>query len=277
MPIVTVYQHGSSAGIPGSNGGMAGKRGTASGWNAQTTRRNVAFLRSVTLSELTGDGYAFTLTLKHCPPSHDHWHRLRRSFHKRMERMGSSRIHWVTEWQRRGVPHLHGVVYFPTGTSSYRTPHDLVTHWLKAAEAYEPAPWSQHIKPITDSLGWLQYLAKHSARGARHYQRDSANMPQGWQKPGRIWGKSGDWPVKESTQINLDKPGFFKYRRVLRSWRKADARSSQNGKRIQHARSMLKANKRELGEIRGVSEWIPESVSMAVVHWVAAQGHHVTS
>ncbi|WP_425527867.1 rolling circle replication-associated protein, partial [Xylella fastidiosa] len=62
--------------------------------------------------KLTGVGLALTLTVRDCPATAQEWQRMRRAWEKRMKRAGMIRVHWVTEWQRRGVPHLHCAIWF---------------------------------------------------------------------------------------------------------------------------------------------------------------------
>lgn len=280
MPVVTVYQHGVTAGIPGGNKGKAGIKGEAQGWSHQATKGNLRFLRSVTLSELTGVGFAITLTLKDCPPSHDLWAALRRSYMMRLSRAGMVRCHWVTEWQRRGVPHLHGCAYFPdniTHREFANINRILVSAWCAVAAEYGALPHAQFIKPVDNSLGWFQYVAKHTARGVTHYQRSSESIPTGWKKTGRMWGRIGDWPTRDAIRLELSKPGFFALRRIVQKWRLADAKASGNSYRIQTAKKMLQGKDRTICEVRGTSEWMPETLTMQVIHHLAAQGHSVAS
>jgi len=276
MAVIQVYHHGVTCGIPGNNHGMAGKRGTVQGWTHAATNNNVRFLRSVSLPDLTGTGIAFTLTVKTCPPSGLEWHKLRRAFIKRMERLGMSRLHWVTEWQRRGVPHLHGVVYFPEPPPDLH--HRLREAWCQIAAPYGATSLGQHTATITDSLGWLKYLAKHAARGVSHYQRAPDSIPSGWnQQTGRVWGHTGDWVVDSPCRLQLDSKGFFRFRRVIRGWRVADARSSGSPGRLVQAKRMLQDKDKTISQLRGVSEWVPAEVSLRVVEFLAATGSAITS
>ena len=273
MAVMQVYQHGVTCGIPGNNGGMAGKRGVVQGWSHQATKNNVRFLRSVTLPDLAGVGVAFTLTLKDCPPSGDEWHKLRRAFIMRLTRAGMTRLHWVTEWQRRGVPHLHGVAYFPNPDWSIRI--DLVDHWLAVSGKYGSQWHAQNTAIITDSLGWLKYLAKHASRGVTHYQRSAESIPAGWKKTGRVWGHTGDWPTRDAIRIELDQVAFFKFRRIVKNWRVADARASGDQRRIQSAKNMLHGKDRMMSELRGVSEWVDQEMTLRVAEMLASQGMNV--
>ncbi|WP_229149984.1 hypothetical protein, partial [Alcanivorax sp. 1008] len=206
-------------------------RGEVGGWSSSATRRNVAFLRSVEPSTLSGTpdapllGLAVTLTLRDCPATSDDWHKLRRAFLKRLERIGLARCHWVTEWQRRGVPHLHGAFWFPGDVSDFAAIRsEVLLHWLAVADSHNVSIRAQHCALISDALGWFQYVAKHAARGVKHYQRSSDNIPEGWKKTGRMWGHTGDWDTREPVQVDLPDPVYFRLRRLVRSWRVADAR-----------------------------------------------------
>jgi hypothetical protein len=286
MPVITVYQHGQSSGTPPMrNDHPRAKRDDVMGWSDKTARSNTRFLQSVVLDGLTGHGYAFTLTLRDCPPEHSDWHRSVKAFIMRLQRMGMVRLHWVTEWQRRGVPHLHGVVYFPEASPNESPseemrlgmsyPERVISHWCQVAQIYTCAPWAQHINPITDSLGWLQYLAKHASRGAKHYQRSSESIPPGWKKTGRMWGKWGAWDVAEPSRFYLTRQGGWAYRRLVRSYRVAASRCDHNGFAIRASRRMLKCNLRSLSEVRGTSGWVPESVTMQLLKFLHDQGFPV--
>ena len=279
MPIITVYQHGLTSGTPPMrNDHKRAKRDKVKGWTSKTARSNTSFLRSVVLDDLSGNGLAFTLTIKECPLTHADWHKARKAFLMRLLRMGAIRYHWVTEWQRRGVPHLHGVAYFPEPISeeSLNLRPAILEQWLKVASQYTCSIHAQNCKPISDSLGWLQYLAKHASRGAHHYQRSAANIPEGWKDTGRMWGKGGAWPIADPMKFELDKAGNFAYRRILRGYRKSQARFEGNLLGIVSARRMLKSNLRSLSEVRGTSAWIPEAVTMQILSHLAASGHAVT-
>lgn len=273
MAVLSVYQHGATSGIPGDNHGMAGKRGVVNGWSHAATKNNIKFLRSVVLSELEQGGIAFTLTLKDCPPSGEVWHQLRRSFVKRLERAGMSKLHWVTEWQKRGVPHLHGVAYFDKPDP--RILRHIVLHWCAVAAEFGAVEHAQHVAEISDSLGWLKYLAKHASRGVTHYQRSSQSIPEGWKKTGRVWGHTGDWPLRDAIKIELDKVAFFRFRRMVRAWRISDARQADDLGRLKSARAMLTCSDPVLSELRGVSEWVTQEVTLRMAELLASQGYDV--
>lgn len=260
-----------------SNGHRRVPRGDIQGWSEGATRRNTEFLMSVRTDQLTGAGVALTLTLRDCPPTADDWHKLRRAWEKRMVRAGMVRLHWVTEWQRRGVPHLHCALWFPDR-------YDFVAAidaWVAVAGAYGAGHRGQHGRIIDGPVGWFQYLAKHAARGVKHYQRTADSIPEGWQKrTGRVWGKVGDWPVQEKIRIDLQDQhgdgGWFVYRRLIRAWRLADARSAGDAYRIRSARGMLRCSDRVRARLIGFVEWTPYDVQMALIAHVASRGYSVT-
>lgn len=289
MRTLKVYRHGLTMGTaPDSYKHVPRIRGEVQGWSESATRRNTAFLRSAIETDLprTSSGahltaYAFTLTLRHCPPTSDDWHKLRRAFLMRLNRLGLYRCHWVTEWQRRGVPHLHGAFWFPAADPARpdRIPAAVLAHWLSLTqETYGASMNGQHYTPITDAIGWFKYLSKHASRGIRHYQRNPESIPPEWRKKtGRVWGHTGDWPLSEPIQFELDNSGWFKLRRICRSWRKADARASGQAFRIRQARTMLSCSKPDLSRLRGVSEWIPEHVQMSALYLLRSQGCEIVN
>lgn len=197
------------------------------GWTDGATRRNREWLYSVDGDKLDGTPVAITLTLKDAPASHDEWQRLRDRLFKRLARMGLLRLHWVTEWTRRGLPHLHAAAYFGGDLSPLQTAqlgHAIRTAWLDLTAHLGTQYKAQHVVPITDAGGWFQYVAKHAARGVKHYQRQRDTLPPGWQKTGRVWGHLGDWPTSCMT-FDVDHAASFKLRRLVRGYAVADARA----------------------------------------------------
>lgn len=288
--MLRIYSNGITAGLPPKTVSQHErvKRSDCSGWSETATRNNTAFLYSVNSTELNGYGYAFTFTVKDLPDSPDDWHRLRDVFLKRCRRAGMIRYHWVTEWQKRGVPHLHGCIYFPDPLS-WNEVQQLSKAWCDVAKPYGSLYKGQQIKPIESSLGWLKYLAKHGSRSSYHYQRSS--KPVEWDSTGRVWGKGGDWPTRE-TVVDLTIEQFHQFRRLAKSWRKADARTPlkivdadgktlnpdflgipydklpRNGRRITQARKMFNRGDKDISRLIGVSEWIPEAIAFRMIESV---------
>lgn len=280
MPVISLYRHGTTAGVPPMNNShIRAIRGEVGGWSEGATRRNTQFLYSIDEAYLTGVGFAVTLTLRDCPPTSGAWHKLRRAFEMRMVRAGMIRMHWVTEWQRRGVPHVHLAIWFPEEVGG-RVCRRISDAWCDIAAVYGAQHRGQDWREVTGAVGWFQYVSKHAARGVKHYQRSPENVPDAWKKKtGRMWGKIGEWPVREKIRFNVQDQhgdgGWFAYRRLVRAWRIADARSSGNIHRLRHARRMLASSSIELSRVRGISEWIPESLTLAMFSNLASRGYEI--
>lgn len=258
---------------PGANSHQRAKRDRIKGWTAAAVRRHTAWLYSIDAESLDDGlpGFAVTLTLRDCPPSAEEWTRLVRSWIKALERSGLQRMHWVVEWQRRGVPHLHCALYFDP---SVQDGGDLACAlWFTRAVAFGAAPQAQQWNPIDGPLGWLQYLSKHAARGVKHYQRTGS--PEGWESTGRLWGHRGEWPVVEPSRYEVSRGAYWRLRRLVRSWRVADARSERDprkrAQRVRYARRMLACPDPRLSPVRGVSDWIPADVMDRLVRLAVAQ------
>lgn len=238
-------------------------RGEITGWTSGAVRRHTRFLYSVDTPKLTGHGYALTLTVKELPPSAEDWKKAREAWLDRVRRLpGFLRLHWVTEWQRRGVPHMHCAVYFETPLTSKDLPTLL---WTLVCEnrGWTALMGSQDSKSIDGAAGWLKYLSKHAARGVKHYQR--MGKPEGWTKSGRLWGKVGEWPVELPIRAELTREQGFRFRRLVKQWAIAQARTSGDWKRVSYLRRLLKNNDRVISQVRGLSDWVPERVFLDLV------------
>ena len=270
MPCFKAHCNGISIGVPPTkNNHSRAKRKEITGWSESATRRNTAFLYSVDTKSLDDYlGLAITCTIVKLPETSDDWSRMVNLFIQRLRRMGVVMYHWVVEWQKRGVPHLHGMLYFDRSVDITEI-KQIKIHWLDSVYTVNkdsPSIGCQTVKPVTSSQGWVQYLGKHGSRGLRHYQR--ADKPTSWQKTGRMWGKGGKWPVRTS-EGEIDISHFHRFRRLVKRWRLSDARSdtdlSKRSKRIAYARKMLKNPNKNLSTVRGISEWIPEDLSLLML------------
>ena len=282
MARVTVLPNGVTASFPrcGPVSSDPPKRGKVNGWSVQSTRRLRRWFYSVDGRALEGRGFALTLTVLDLPPSASDWTRTRKRFLDRLRRAGLVRGQWLTEWQRRGVPHLHGCVFF--AETSPLTPHDLVAHWVQAAEEYRPSASAQHVTSLWGLSGWLQYQAKHSVRGVRHYQR--ANVPEAWQEgTGRLWGAVGEWPTREEV-IEVSTASYHRFRRLLRNWLVAQARVSAGKaktpekaaaelRRAAWLRGLLRDPDRQRSAVRAVGEFCPELVARRLLAAAELRAH----
>lgn len=301
MAVINILPNGVTAGNPNSMGNKnPPKRSKTIGWNYQVSRRLKKWLYSIPVNSLTGHGVAFTFTVRDCPENSDDWAKLRDQLLKRLFRMDCIRLQWLTEWQARGVPHLHGIAYF----ESMPDPNVIKNHWCELADQYGSATWAQDVKPVTNVLGWLDYLAKHAARSSDHYQRSPENIPQGWEKTGRMWGSRGHWEVREPMRFQIDQDGFYAFRRIAKAIYHANARQRLNAKlrmlknfgpdvtfdhpkkamrffcksELRHfvnSRSLLKVTDPNMGRMMGTSDWIDQDSSIRIINWLGSQGHRV--
>nr|AAC45798.1 unknown [Xylella fastidiosa] len=140
----------------------------------------------------------------------------------------------------------------------------------------------QHGRIIDGVVGWFQYVSKHAARGVRHYQRCSENLPEGWKGlTGRVWGKVGEWPLYPEVRIDLQDHrqdgdgGFFAYRRLVRSWPVSDRRRAGDRYRLRSARRMLTCSDTSRSRVIGFMEWVPYEVQMAFCANLRTRGYSV--
>jgi len=278
MPVFKSYRNGVTAGCaPRHKPHESAKRSIVGGWSASSIRSNQSFLYSVDASRLTGYGYAATLTVRHCPATSDEWHRIRRALVRWLRRRGLVRLHWIIEWQARGVPHFHLAFWLPepmTGDFLVEFHH----YWRTLTLHLESEIGSQHIVPIDNAKGWFEYVSKHAARGLNHYQRSPEKVPKEWQgKTGRMWGKVGEWPADDALRLDVPLRTYHRFRRMVRNWRAANARAAlrsakgrkarrQARRRITSARTMLSCPDPKLSAVRGVSEWIDQDTALVLLN-----------
>lgn len=295
MPVLKLYPNGLTGGCPPRKlNPKPSLRDECKGWSLRSSRSNTRFLYSVVSSDLPVSvdgrplvGLSGSLTLRRTPETHEDWKKLREALFFRLRCKGLYRLHWLTEWQSRGAPHLHFAAWFDLAVverlaSSYGVPAAALpalvkADWLQLSAPFRSGTDAQHVEPIFDDLGWLQYLSKHASRGAAHYQRAIGSIPKGWEKTGRMWGHLGDFPTREPLGLELDDLGWFCFRRVVRRWRIAQARSSKGprGRRVRSARRMLCCPDPLLSRVRGVSEWIGLELGLSIVEVLARAGYKV--
>jgi hypothetical protein len=264
--VVKVFPGGSSGGFPGS-GAAPGKRAEINGWSTAAARRLIAWLWSVEADGLPADGWAVTLTTGGRPSSAAEWHSARRSLMQRLERLGYGQQQWVIEWTAAGRPHLHMAVYrdrcvFPVRPK--RSPGfaaDALAAWLSICDrkGWDASARGQHIVPISDASGWLQYVSKHASRGVGHYQRQGA--PEGWERTGRLWGYWGGWPVAPPVVVTLSAEAFREYRSRMVEWQAARLRSLG----LDDVADAYLERHASDGDFDGISGWIPSDVSVSLL------------
>lgn len=307
---VRVYPTGMSCSVRSDHQRIAGKRSESIGWSDSSTRANMKFLMSVEPESLAGIGYAVTLTVRDVPPSPEEYAKIRNKYFHRLRRMGATRCHWVIEWTKNRRPHMHLAIYFPEVT--YNQPESILYHWIQVTGHLRTLLRGQHIALITDHTGWSQYVSKHASRGAKHYQRNPNAKPDGWKKSGRMWGKFGDWFVSQFDLEFDQSCGYFQFRRWNQKLRHANHRmkfirskakhqdrktiksmraqmySARNVLRITDANAFreigknsddsnvspheISKTKKRLSAIRGMSEWVDQSLTHRMLVQLANQG-----
>lgn len=262
MPALRLYRHGLTAFMPSfmSNPNPE-KRGKVKGWSAKAAQRNANFLRSVDETKLSGIGYAVTLTVRECPPSPKDWNAAVRAWMERQRRAGMKRLHWVMEFQKRGVPHLHAAIWFRENVAGALAHVSMLEDWLQiAGDRYGASEKGQHARLITGTVGWFEYMAKHCSRSRKHYQRQREAVPEAWESSPRVWGHRGEWDLVDPTDERLTHPEYWRFRRLVKRARVAEARAGLplNRRQFGQAKRLLKTPDRKLSEVRGVSEWMSQ-------------------
>lgn len=239
------------------------KRGKCKGWTREASRSNTDFLLSVDPDRLTGHGFALSLTIRDCPETPQAWQAVRRKFVERLRRLGLIRLHWLTEWQRRGCPHLHAAAWFGELLPEY----EIVRHWRQSAAGYHAGPWSQDVKRITGAPGWFEYLAKHAGRSVSNYQRAPETIPAGWNgQTGRMWGHLGDWPRSESKEVEAPAAVERQFRRLMIRYQIGKARRQGDRDRVRYFRRYLSRAPAETSAAVALPRvWIPEADQWALL------------
>lgn len=267
---------GFNGGFAGCNKGAHGVRGKVTGWSVSSARSNMRFLRSVVVESLPEYGLGFTFTVKDCPSSEE-WGKIKASLVKFLDRSGCACWHHVTEWQERGVPHLHGVAFW--SNPEYAVNIRLTQQWLGRTRALGTDERAQQVIPIHGVAGWFQYMSKHASRGYAHYQRMADHMPDGWEKTGRMWARSRKGWETQTEGHSVTRREFYELRRLQDRLARARAldtlkRSREGSRKWREARRslrFLKKNRKSFGkgrsasETRGLNEWAGLATSRQLI------------
>jgi hypothetical protein len=106
-----------------------------------------------------------------------------------------------------------------------------------------------------------------------------------------MWGKLGDWQVQEPVKVELSDRARWAFRRMVRGWRRANAREALEAarkrldvkrcreacRRVKSARGMLRCPLPDLSRVRGVSEWISEGLTLRMLEALTRMGHTIES
>lgn len=231
------------------------ERGECQGWSRRAANSNADFLESVDWHAIEQDDQALliaaSLTTRTCPESAQDWQAGVHALNEALNRLGCWARHHVTEWTKAQRPHLHGMFLFRFAEpfkvvsvtvagiktelntrheTEHRLSRDIESAWLRIANArgWDVLPVAQSVKPATGAVGWADYLTKHGSRSVSNYQRDSANIPEGWQgKTGRMWARSRTgWPVVPEERTDLEPDERVLMRRAARRFERSRAQQA---------------------------------------------------
>lgn len=296
MPTISIRAHGVSASkfqqIVNPETGEIVKladlqppeRTATRGWTANVARRNEQRLQQVDFDAVDGVPAFVTLTMpsgQMGEVSAAMFHGWLKSWLRYMKRHGLRHYYWILEFQASGNPHLHVLAWLDHEWEPLET-YRALKSWVGILNKSDVGARIQgQIWENIDVGGEivvdgepvpahpervLMYLAKHAARGVAHYQRQIENMPEDWQyRSGRVWGHDRGLPLQEQEDVETDYPTFHRFRRLVRRWRLAEARSIKDADRrraaIVQARGSLKCGRPDVSSYRGVSAWIPSDVA----------------
>lgn len=307
MPTITIRAHGVSATrnqtvvnpetgeIVKLTAFQPPERTVTKGWTVNVARRNEQRLQQIDFDAVEGFPAFVTLTM----PSQqmgDVSAAMFHGWHKRwlqfMKRHGMRHYYWILEFQASGNPHLHVLVWLdhePEPLETFKALRSWVGILNKSGvgarlqgQIWEPIDVGAEITVDGETVPAhpervLMYLAKHAARGVAHYQRQIENMPDDWQyRSGRVWGHDRGLPLCAQEDVETDYPTFHRFRRLVRRWRLAKARSIKDADRrraaIVQARGSLKCGRPDVSPYRGVSAWIPSDVASALLDAAEVMG-----
>lgn len=170
------------------------------GWTAKSLAANRNFLQSFDERELAGHmGVWLTLTVGAAEiPSPVQFSRLFDSWWRRIRKRQVRCLHWVIEFQKRGAPHLHILLYFEDTVQQsefWERSLYLRRSWIDFMGHTGARLSGQRAVLITDYNGLLQYVEKHASKALSEVSHGHIRVPDSWQDvTGRMWGKKGRWP-----------------------------------------------------------------------------------
>lgn len=271
------------------------ERTATKGWTVNVARRNEQRLQQVDFEAVDGVPAFVTLTMpaqQMADVSAAMFHAWLKRWIQYMKRHGLLHYYWILEFQATGNPHLHLLVWLDHDWDALEQ-YKALRSWVNMLNKSDVGARLQgQIWENIDVGGELvvdgervpahpervlMYLAKHAARGVAHYQRQLSNMPEDWQyRSGRVWGHDRGLPLREQENVECDYPTFWTFRRLIRRWRLAEARSIKDADRrrraISQARGSLRCSRRDVSPYRGVSAWVPSDVASALLDAAVSMG-----
>lgn len=269
MDVLTIHQNGASmAKVSQHPRTVTSRLGRGQkGWTADVARANRKFLQSVVYDDLTGVGVSYTLTVGDIPPPEE-WRRLMDNLVMWFRDTGYIRHHHVVEFQKRGAPHVHGVVYYPDGDSE-EIGRRLIAYWLKAARGTNPDVLGQNAQPVRTVVHWAEYLDKHATRSIQNYQRAEANLNAEW-VPGRLpkmYRFSGDWPRREPEKFRLPERKAALFRALLVEYCASELERKGDPENAEKIRKRAEVNPDD-PMTYGLNLWVPRSVQFDLLREV---------
>ena len=235
-----VYPRGSQSIAPAIVGAKKArdktpKRGTIKG----ASKKSMARLRGQLVKLDCKHAYAVTLTVPGPEIAPPQWRRLWNTYNKRIERLGLNML-WRVELQKRHQPHIHGIVWHPSGGLPPGVTHDAVMTgirlaWWKVLETLGPCSWksdrAEHwcsnrmaVNGAVDHAvdvqaesrdsrsGWWRYVASHASKNKQ--------AQGGW--CGRQWGMIGRAKIQEAPAMSFEltfRQHSYVVRRMMRLMR----------------------------------------------------------
>lgn len=154
-----------------------GQRGSVLGYSSASTRRLRRYL--LTMDGIPRPVWDCTCTLRGDVHTLDVWRSRVDAYGKRLVRLGCCAV-WRVELQRRGVPHLHLIVW---GSDPASIRHAWLDVWGLVGDAAHEAHAVMIKSPDRDDTAWYAYLAGHTGK---HKQDQLGWIGRQW----GVWGRS---------------------------------------------------------------------------------------
>jgi hypothetical protein len=196
--------------------GIGGKRGEIQGFSSASRRRLMALMAQVDRTQLTRKPLFITLTYPRDYPASARVYKahLKEFLRRFNRRYPHTPIIWRLEYQERGAPHYHLMVF---------TRWFIPWRWV-AGQWYEATGAREYLTLISGT----ETRAIRSWRGvqfyAAKYMSKSKALPSG-ERPGRLWGVAcrKDLPIRLQI-IRLDWTHFHTLQAWLWAWHAGQGR-----------------------------------------------------
>ncbi len=211
-------------------------RGRIREWSGRSRARMLYRLATIDWDSLGGIPEMVTLTYPRAFPcdgdtAKGHLQALRKRYERQFGKIEGAA--WKLEFQRRGAPHFHLLMYRPVGVGWLDWAKWLGQAWYEVVGSGDPRHLAAGVgvdnqtyrragkKSNARRIAW--YFAKHAAPGlddggSKAYQNE---VPAGFRGPGRFWGVWGS--VSTEQTIALDPADAHDLARLIRSYRKSQA------------------------------------------------------